>query len=124
MHTIRILVGTMLLMLLGLSASGCLMLPASNDELPPILTQGEIIRPYEKLGRIQITREVYVFDVSPVSANMRAWGFQALREEAAKMHADAVILPEVTGHTTTPVMLPSVRPATEYRATGVVIKFK
>lgn len=124
MHMIRITTGTILALLLALLMSGCLMLPMSHDDLPPILSQDELIRPYDKLGRIQIIREVYLFDLSPVSADMRAWGFQALREEAGKMNADAVVLPEVTGHTTTPVIMPSVLPATVYRATGVAIKFK
>ncbi len=124
MHTIRIMAGTALLMLLALIAGGCLMMPASHDELPPVLSQEELIRPYDTLGRIQVTRDVYLFDQTPTSSDIRAWGYQAIREEAAKMKADAVILPEVTGHTTTPVMLPSVLPATEYRATGVAIKFK
>ena len=124
MQTIRITAGAMFLMLLTLLASGCSMMTVSHDDLPPILSQEELIRPFEKLGRIQVTREVYLIDETPASSDMRAWGYQAIREEAAKMNADAVILPEVIGHTTTPVILPSVLPATVYRATGVAIKFK
>ena len=89
-----------------------------NDDLP-ILSQDELIRPYVKVGRIQVTREVYGTDYS-MTPDIRAWGFNALRQEAEKMGADAVMLPEVSGHTTTSGIIPS----TEYRATGVAIKFK
>lgn len=88
-----------------------------NDELP-ILSQDELIRPYTKLGRIQVTRETY-WSEYPLSPDIKAWGLAALRQEAEKMGADAVILPEVTEHTTTYGIIPS----TELRATGFAIKF-
>jgi hypothetical protein len=92
-----------------------------NDSsgLPPILTQDEVVRPYIQLGRIQITREVFNTDVL-IKADVYDWGTAALRREAAKMGADAVIFPEVSGDNTTTGLLPS----TEFRATGVAIKFK
>ncbi|MFA7059281.1 MAG: hypothetical protein WC156_00505 [Pedobacter sp.] len=94
--------------------------PPPLRDLPPILAQDELFRPYAKLGRIRITREVYgIFD-SKIFPDIREWGYSAIRAEAEKMRADAVILPEVTGATTTYLFLPS----TEYRATGVAIKFK
>jgi hypothetical protein len=89
-----------------------------KDELP-ILSQDELIRPYIKLGRIQVTREVYGTDY-PMSSDIKAWGLTAVRKEAEKLGADAVMLPEVTGHTTTSGIIPT----TEYRATGFAIKFK
>lgn len=85
----------------------------------PILSQDELTRPYTKLGRIRITREVFGADYS-LSPDIMAWGFSAVREEAGKMGADAIILPEVSGGTT----LYGVMPSTEYRATGFAIKFK
>lgn len=90
-----------------------------NPNLPPILAQDEVIRSYVKLGRIQIVREVYITD-GMLGADIREWGFAAIRSEAAKMGADAVIFPEVTGEQKMAVILPS----TEYRATGIAIKFK
>lgn len=89
-----------------------------NDELP-ILSQDELIRPYTKIGRIQITREVFFTDYA-ITPDIMAWGLAAVRHEAERMGADAVILPEVTGRITTYNILPS----TEYRATGFAIKFK
>ena len=89
-----------------------------SDELP-ILSQDELIRPYIKLGRIQVTREVYGTDYA-VSSDINAWGLAAVRQEALKLGADAVMLPEVTGRTTTS----GIFPLTEYRATGFAIKFK
>lgn len=88
------------------------------DEIP-LLSQDELIRPYIKLGRIQVTREVYGSDYS-LTPDIKAWGIAVVRQEAEKLGADAVMLPEVTGRTTTTGFLPS----TEYRATGFAIKFK
>ena len=93
---------------------------APQKDLPPILAQDELIRPYVKLGRIQVTREVYGIVDYMLTPEIREWGYAAVREEAAKMGADAVITPEVTGRSITYLVLPS----TEYRATGVAIKFK
>lgn len=99
---------------------GCSLFTAAKPrELPPILTEDELIRPFEKMGRIQVTREVYGSDYMS-DADVKEWGFAAIRGEAAKMGADAVILPEVTGKTATFMVLP----ATEYRASGVAIRFK
>lgn len=91
----------------------------SHSDGLPILSQDELVRPYVKLGRIQVTREVYGSDYS-LSSDIKAWGFNAIRQEAEKLGADAVTLAEVTGHTTTSGIIPS----TEYRATGFAIKFK
>jgi hypothetical protein len=105
--------------LLLLLVTACSMLPPTR-ELPPILAQDELIRSYVKLGRIQVSREVYGIADYQMPPDIREWGLRAIREEAAKMDADAVILPEVTGHSTTLLVLPT----TEYRATGIAIKFK
>lgn len=99
--------------------SGCSTARTARNEAPPILTQDELIRPYVKMGRIKITREVYGTDYS-LSPDIKAWGIAAVRHEAEKMGADAVILPEVTGRTITTGLIP----ATEYHATGFAIKFK
>jgi hypothetical protein len=102
---------------------GCAALTTSAPvagELPPILSQDELIRPYTTIGRIQVTREVYGIVDTMLTSEIREWGYGAIRAEAAKMGADAVILPEVTGRSITYLVIPT----TEYRATGVAIKFK
>lgn len=85
----------------------------------PLLSQEELIRPYIKLGRIQVTREVFLADYA-MTPDIKAWGVAAVQQEAEKLGADAVMLFEVTGRTTTHTVLPS----SEYRATGFAIKFK
>ncbi|MDK9718466.1 MAG: hypothetical protein OEL57_11260 [Trichlorobacter sp.] len=106
---------------------GCSAIPATkpyNKDLPPVLAQDELLRPYEKLGRIQISREVYFTDYDlKLDPKLQEWGITSLREEAQKMGADALIFPEVTSRQITIVMFPAF-PATEYRAAGVAIKFK
>jgi hypothetical protein len=116
------------LLLLGISLhlllSGCSAIPISTElgDPPPILSQDELLRPYVILGRITIVREVYFTDYA-IEPNLQQWGMQALRTEADKMDADAVILPEITSRAITIVMFPAF-PASEYRASGVAIKFK
>ncbi len=101
-----------------LNCCSIIRLPSRNDSLP-ILSQDELIRPYVKLGRIQVTRETFGPDYS-LTPDIKAWGLAAVRQEAEKMGADAIILPEVTGHTTSSGLIPS----TEYRASAIAIKFK
>lgn len=106
---------------------GCSAIPTTqpyHKDLPPVLAQDELLRPYEKLGRIQITREVYFTDYDlKLDPKLQEWGIKSLREEAQKMGADALIFPEVTSRQITIVLFPGF-PATEYRAAGVAIKFK
>lgn len=92
--------------------------PHQNDGVP-ILIQDELIRPYSTVGRIKVIRESYGPDNS-LTPDIQAWGHAAIQQEAYKMGADAVMLPEVTGRTATYGIIPS----TEYTATGFAIKFK
>jgi hypothetical protein len=93
------------------------LIPFGSDAgLPPVLKDDELIRPYSKLGRIQISVEIYGVDLP----NLQSWGYRALREEAAKMGADAVMVQDITSRPSTYLIVPS----NEYRATGVAIKFK
>lgn len=110
--------------ILHLLLTGCSAIPTSKKigDLPPVLSQDELLRPYVTLGRIQIVREVYFTDYT-LEPNLREWGLQALRAEADKMDADAVMLPEITSRAITIVLFPAF-PASEYRASGVAIKFK
>ena len=116
----------LLLLIIGLHllVSGCSAIPISKKlgDPPPILSQDELLRPYVTLGRITVVREVYFTDYA-IEPNLQQWGMQALRAEADKMDADAVILPEITSRAITIVLFPAF-PASEYRASGVAIKFK
>lgn len=85
----------------------------------PILSQDELIRPYTKIGRIQVTRETFGSDYA-MSPDIKEWGLAALRQQGEIMGADAIMLPEVTGRTTSYGIIPSA----EYIATGFAIKFK
>ena len=102
-----------------LFSNGCATTGQRAPELPPILTQDELLRPYQKLGVIAVQRERYGSpdDLSAADVN---WGHQALREEAAKMGADAVIFPEVTTDRQTYIFFPS----SEIKAKGTAIKFR
>lgn len=102
---------------------GCSALPISGGAgpLPPVLAMEEVTRPYLSLGRINIRRTVNITDYA-VPPNLQEWALLALREEAGKLEADALILPEVSSREVSIVGLPAF-PATEYRATGVAIRF-
>jgi hypothetical protein len=102
-----------------LFSSACATTAQRTGELPPILTQDELLRPYDKLGVIVVERERYG---SPADLNRAdySWGYQVLREEAAKMGADAVIYPEVKAELQTYILFPT----SEMKAKGVAIKFR
>ncbi len=91
-----------------------------RSNLPPILASSELNRPYIPIGKIEVSREVYFhIDYNPTPSIMQ-WGNEAVRKEALKMGADAVIYPTVTGKSFYFLFIP----ATEYRATGEAIKFR
>ena len=124
MKTVKInvrfrLVCCLFLIILAGCATVSPLISHDDSRLPPILAQDEVIRTYEKLGKIQIIREVYISD-GLLTPDIREWGFTAIRREAAKLGADAVIFAEVNGSHSMVTMLPS----TEYRASGIAIKFK
>lgn len=91
----------------------------SNNFGLPVLTQEELTRPYRKLGRIKVTRETFTTDLL-LTPDIKEWGLSAVRQEAEKMGADAIMLLEVTGRTTAYGVFPS----TEFQATGFAIKFE
>jgi len=114
------LVYLVIIILTALAIAGCSALkPVYVGEMPPLLSQDEVIRPYIKLGRVQVTRETYGSDYT-MTPDIKEWGSNAVRMEAGKMGADAVMFLEITGGTTVYGILPS----TEYRASGIAIKFK
>ncbi len=113
----RIFKTLIFLVLAGLITTSCAYFKSAGPpELPPILAPDEIIRPYITMGRIQITIDRY----GPQIENVSQWGANALREEASKMGADAVMLPEINSRPTSYLIVPSA----EYTARGVAIKFK
>lgn len=93
----------------------------TDGPLPPVMTMEEVKRPYNRIGRINVTRTVYISDYV-LPPTLHEWALQTLREEAGRLDADAVILPEVSSRETAVFIFPSF-PATEYRAAGVAIKF-
>jgi hypothetical protein len=99
--------------------NGCATTPKPAGEPPPILTQDELLRPFQKIGVIEVHRERYGSreDLSPADYS---WGYQALREEAAKIGADAVVFPEVSAELQTYIFYPT----SEMKAKGIAIKFR
>ncbi|MDD5107864.1 MAG: hypothetical protein PHC49_19890 [Desulfuromonadaceae bacterium] len=116
----------LLLVSILFTLSGCAAVPVLNNtstaNLPPVMALEELRQqPYHKVGRILVTRKVYAADYA-VAPTLQEWGLDALRLEAYKMDADAVILPEISSKESNIFIFP-VFPATEYRAAGVAIKF-
>ena len=101
------------------SSAGCATNGHHVVDLPPILAQDELLRPYQKMGVIQVQRERYGSpeDLTPADYN---WGYQKLREEAAKIGADAVIFPEIKAELESYIFFPS----SEMTAKGIAIKFR
>jgi len=103
-------------MLICISSCTTLSHKGNGNNLPPILAQDEVIRPYTTLGRIKLSVDIYVAQ----SPEAEVWGERALREEGARMGADAIIFPEISSRPAPHLVIP----ANEYRATGVAIRFK
>lgn len=97
---------------------GCARVSVKEHELPPLLSQDELLRPYDKVATIEVTRERYGFP-EDLTLEDFSWGYYALREEAAKMGADAVIFPEVRAERQVFTFVPT----TELKARGIAIKF-
>lgn len=112
--------GLQVLLLLGLVlvAGGCAT-TAVNVNGPPILAQDELIRPYRKVGVIEVRRSRYGdrSDLIPEDYN---WARDALRAEAAKIGADAVILPEISVEVHRYIFFPK----SEMKAKGTAVKFR
>lgn len=88
------------------------------QSLPPVLRQDEVLRPYHKVAEIEVRRDRYgsTSDLTPEDYN---WAYVALEQEAARMGADAVILPEVKVELEKFIIFPTSR----MTARGVAIKF-
>lgn len=109
-----------ILLLCGvLFGSGCATTATHSKELPPLLAQDEVLRPYLKMATVEVRRARYGSpeDFTP---DDYSWAYKALREEAARIGADAVILPEVTVDVEKYLFFPT----SEIKARGTAIKFR
>lgn len=105
------------LLLLILSGCATSMVYTDNaNSIVPILSQDELIKPYTKLGKINISVDLFL---SPFP-DVKEWGERALKDECEKLGCDAVIFPEISSRPAPHLIIP----ANEYRATGIAIKFK
>jgi hypothetical protein len=120
----RAIAKLLIILLVFVFVTGCSTLSTkeSDSNLPVVLTQDEILRPYTQLGRIQITKNVYMTD-HDLKSNLQEWGLRALQEEAKKLGADALMLPDISSRELTLFIFPGLT-VYEWRATGVAIKFK
>jgi len=91
--------------------------PTPNS-LPPILAQDEIIRPYTKIGTVEVSRQ-RLGHVDDLKNETDEWVQDALGAEGAKLGADAIILPEVRAEKGTYLIFPS----TSIKAKGIAIRF-
>ena len=112
--------GRFLLLLLAVALlASCATFTGQVRSLPPILTQEQLARPFVKVGIVEVSRDRFgsVEDLSPADYE---WAYQSLREEAQKVGADALILPEVRGNTTSYILFPS----SEITGKATAIKFR
>ena len=102
-----------------LTAACATLSPAPDpNRLPPILTQDEIIRPYTKLGTVEVSLE-RLGHIDDIRNEADEWAFDALGAEGAKMGADAIILPEIRAEKGKYLLFPS----TSIKAKGIAIRF-
>ena len=90
-----------------------------TGQLPPILAQDELLRPYQKVASIEVRRARYgsPSDLTPADYD---WAYQALRLEGNRIGADAVITPEVRVELKRYLFYPVSR----MNARGIAIKFQ
>lgn len=115
----RCSVSALMLISLALGA-GCARVSVHTGSLPPILTQHELNRPYDELGVVSVRRDRTgaPTDISPADYT---WAYDALRSEASKIGADAVIYPEVNISVEQYYV---VFPTSHVSAKGIAIKFR
>ncbi|HJV67191.1 MAG TPA: hypothetical protein VJ550_15770 [Geomonas sp.] len=113
---ITMVVGVLLIVATSL---GCAQVAVHTEGTPPVLAPDEVLRPYEKVGTIEIGRTRYG-EPSELTPDDYSWAYHALREEAARLKADAIIYPEVT------IKLHKFffYSTTDIKAKGIAIKFK
>lgn len=92
--------------------------PPDPNTLPPILAQDEILRPYTKIGTVEVSRQ-RLGHVDDLKNEADEWAHDALGAEGAKLGADAIILPEVRAEKGTYLFFPS----TSIKAKGIAIRF-
>jgi uncharacterized protein YbjQ (UPF0145 family) len=111
----RILAGGVLLAALV----GCAGVPTTADPYPPILSAEEIPRAYVKLAVLDVHNDRFgaVEGLAPADY---AWAHQALREEAARIGADAVIQPEVRVEVSSFLFFPR----SEIHARAIAVRFR
>ena len=105
--------------LLAALLSGCAGMHAGEKDLPPLLAQDELLRPYDKVAVVAVSRERFGAVYEPDSGDYD-WAYCALRKEAAKIGADAVILPEVKVESTSWMFFP----ASNVTGRATAIKFR
>lgn len=110
---------SLLLVCAVLFSWGCATTDAGREQLPPLLAQDELLRSYQKVAAIEIRRERYG-SPSDLRRADYDWMYQALREEAARVGADAVIHPEVRVELQRYLFFPT----SEMKAKGTAIKFR
>ena len=118
-HRCKGAVPALLAGMLLLTACGCAANKFATEKLPPVLTQDELLRPYHKVAVITVRRERYG-SPSDVTPDDYSWAYHALQEEAARIGADAVILPEIKVDLENYIVFPT----SEMKANGVAIKFE
>ena len=101
------------------SGAGCATTNNQSKELPALLEPDEILRPYQKVASIEVRRARYgsLNDLTPDDYD---WAYLALRQEGARIGADAVITPEVRVELHRYILFP----VSEMKARGIAIKFQ
>lgn len=91
----------------------------SSVVLPAVVKGEELAgRGYERIGTVQLTRERFGADV--LSVDDYSWAQAALQAEAAKIGADAILVPELSIRENTFMLIP----CTEIRARATAIRFR
>lgn len=85
---------------------------------PPIMSIESVQKPYVKVATIQTARRV-LGSINELDADDLEWGYRALRKEACRVGADAVLFPEIS----TDFRSFSLIPYTVIKAKAIAVRF-
>ncbi|RNC73177.1 MAG: hypothetical protein ED859_00270 [Desulfuromonadales bacterium] len=102
-----------------MTAACATMQPTTERNLPPVLAQDEIFRPYIKLGVVEVSCE-RAGHPNDIMAEANDWAQDALGAEAAKLGADAIIQPEIRVEKGKYFLFP----VTDIKAKATAIRFR
>ena len=99
--------------------AGCATRRFAVDPLPPVMSHEELVRPYQKVGIVECSRE-RIGAPEFLTPEDQQWAYSELRNSARRLGADAVISVEIRLDQDSFLLFPT----SHVRARGTAVKFR